>query len=75
MNKTEQRQIAIQSARSYLRHIGINPINVTANEALGALEDIQYSSPNTIAADFIASISESQINLFCRDWNTWKKAY
>ena len=72
MTLTEQRQIAIQAARSYLRKQGVNPIQASADDALEALDDCYRLDAQTIASLWYGQASNRQVLLFRREWRQWR---
>jgi hypothetical protein len=74
MSYKEMRQIALGAARSYLRSMDINPLDVDGNGALAALDDICRTESSLIVYVWYHQInSDNQIKLFKQEWNKWRK--
>jgi hypothetical protein len=71
MNKTGQREMAIRATRSQARKQGIEPLEMTADQALAVLDDIARSEPDLVASHWYHSASDAQITLFKSDWKRW----
>jgi len=71
MTLTEQRQIALNTARSYLRKQGINPAQASADDALEALDDCCRLDAQYIASLWYWQASNRQVLLFRREWRRW----
>jgi len=72
---------ALEAARSILRERGEDPATVTAEDALGLLEDriraLSYADSRYWVKWVryeLQSPSERQGSLFCREWDKWKEA-
>lgn len=68
MTKTEMRGIARGAARAYLRDMGIDPDDATAEDALRALDDLARTEPELVASRWYNDATERQYKLFVREW-------
>jgi hypothetical protein len=73
MTQQEARHIAIGATRSYLRSMGYTTDEMTAQDALAAIDDIARSEPGTIAGEWFINASDNQIKLYKREWRAWQK--
>lgn len=73
MNKKQQREIALSSARSKAREMNIKPEFISANDALGILDDINRSDKELICSEWYNNRTENQEKLFIKEWNKWKE--
>lgn len=71
MTQAQQRAIAVQAVRSYLRSMGINPASCTAHDAHQALDDVSRGFPELVASHWYRDASHRQVVLFYADWNRW----
>jgi hypothetical protein len=69
VNKSEQRQIALGAARSYLRRQGIEPLRASVDDAFAALDDLARRDGDLVASCWYTAMSKNQERLFVRDWN------
>lgn len=67
------REIAIGAVRSYLRSMGIEPLETSVEGAVDALDDLIRADKNTIAAGFAQYASITQLKKFQRDWRAYLK--
>jgi hypothetical protein len=74
MKKSEQRQIALGAARSYLRRQGIDPVTVSASAAFAALDDLERIAGDTMSSRWYASMNRNQERLFKSEWRKWKRS-
>ena len=73
MTKSEQRRIALGAARGYLRQQQIDPVEVSAEEALTALSDFPLIDKRLIAGIWFTNCTKNQVNLFVKEWENWRK--
>ncbi len=71
MTKQEMRRIASGATRSYLRSMNFTIVEMTADVALGALDDLARSEPNLIAGQWWNEASDNQVRLFKKEWRGW----
>ena len=75
MLKSTQREIAISTARSYLREQGIDPLTCESEDALIALDDLSRIESDKVGCQWYLSASDNQIKLFRREWRAWRKSW
>lgn len=72
MNKSLQRQIAIDAAKAYYRHLGIDPFTVSELALYSVLLQISRRESESIAARWFNEASDNQWQLLQREWRIWK---
>src|SRR5258708_40158254 len=70
MTQTEQRHIALGTARSELRRLGVplDPYTVSFKEVLAVLDDLCRAKPDLVASQWYRQASEHEIRLLRREW-------
>ncbi len=71
MNKAQQREMAIRATRSQARKQGIEPVDMTSEDALAILDDIARSEPSLVVSHWYSEATDNQIALFKREWKAW----
>ncbi len=66
------RGVALGAARAQARKQGIEPVDMTSEDALAILDDIARSEPSLVASQWYRDeASANQIKLFHQDWRKW----
>ncbi len=73
MTQAEYRKIALGAIRSQARSQHIDPETMSAEDALAILDDLYRMTPNLVASLWYGQASDSQVKIFKREWDAWKK--
>ena len=74
MKKSEMRSVALGAARSKARIMGLDPMTMTPDDALAVLDDVYRVTPDLIASLWYESASDTQIDLFHKEWKQWQRS-
>jgi hypothetical protein len=73
MIKRKQRAVALSACRGELRRQGVDPVGVSAGDALVVLDDLARRDPGLVASQWYSQATDNQLSLFEREWRRWQR--